>query len=73
MCFKIRLQRWWTNTNRGRKNKTLNAIKTKWGVRISGRDIHGVHTEKVRELMFQKYFKILLVYKLQYLKQQGSH
>ena len=31
------------------------------------------HTKKVRELMFKKYFKILLVSKSWYLKQQGSH
>ena len=31
------------------------------------------HTENVRELMFKKYFKITLVSKSEYLKQQGSH
>ena len=30
---------------------------------MSGRDIHGVYTDKVKELMFEKYFKILLVSK----------
>ena len=32
-----------------------------------------IHTENVRELTLKKYFKILLISKSQYLKQQGSH
>ena len=40
---------------------------------LLGQDIHCVHTEKVRESMFKKYFKIVLVSKSQYLKQRGSH
>ena len=40
---------------------------------LSSQDIHCVHTEKVRELMFKKRFKMFLVFKSQYLKQQGNH
>ena len=38
-----------------------------------GSNFHCDHTEKVRELIFQKYFKILPVSKSQYLKRQGGH
>ena len=72
-CFKIRLQQWQASP-RAKKIKTLHAIGTKWGIRIyCHARILTEFTHKVREIMFKKYFKLFLVSKSEYLKQQGSH
>ena len=70
-------------TTRAEKIKTLHTIETKWSISISSRArilTLCSHKEKVRESIFKmrvqcsnqcsKYFKILLVSKSQYSKQQ---
>ena len=64
--FKIRFKNDGTETPRTENVKILNMIETKWDIRICCQHMIFVlcsHTEKIRESMFIKYFKILLVSK----------
>ena len=63
LYFKNSFQQWWTNP-RAEKIKTLHSIETKQDIRICSQTkilILCSHTEKVRESMFKKYFKISLL------------
>ena len=61
------LKVWFYNVelnSRAEKIKTLHTIETKWGLRICSEArilALCLHTGKVKELVFKKYFKILLV------------